>query len=140
MDGHNARLDALQDVQKIIDNFVSILSDFFARKYVELDVRSELNIITDNGKHVSTEYLSSGEKQLLLLLCNAIIARNNGTIFIIDEPEISLNIKWQRKLIDALLTCLEGVDSQIILATHSIEILSKYDYFVSPLTDISERS
>jgi predicted ATP-dependent endonuclease of OLD family len=90
------------------------------------------------GQCISPEYLSSGEKQLLLLFCNAITARKSGTIFIIDEPEISLNVKWQRKLIDALLACLRGVDSQIVLATHSIEILAKYERYVAPLIDISE--
>ncbi len=140
LDGHNARLDALQEVQRVIDNFVSVLSEFFSRKTVVLDVQHELDIVTQKDRHISPEYLSSGEKQLLLLLCNAITARKNGTILIIDEPEISLNIKWQRKLIQALLTCLEGVDSQIILATHSIEILSKHECYVSPLNDISENS
>lgn len=75
---------------------------------------------------------------MLLLFCQAISARNEGTIFVIDEPEISLNIKWQRKFIPALLTCLKGTNSQIILATHSIEILSQYKDFVIPLKNMEQ--
>ena len=49
-----------------------------------------------------------------------------ATIFIIDEPEISLNVKWQRQLIHALLELTKGSQVQFILATHSMELLSQY--------------
>lgn len=135
LDGHHARLDALQSVQEVIDEFVTILSDFLSHKTVSLDVRAGLQIMDANQQRIQPSLLSSGERQLLVLLCNPIAARRNGTILIIDEPEISLNIKWQRRLITALLTCLRGVDTQLIMATHSIEILSQYRSFVAPLSD-----
>ena len=47
-----------------------------------------------------------------------------ASIFIIDEPEISLNVKWQRKLGDTLLKFAKGRNVQFILASHSIELLS----------------
>ena len=137
LDGHNARLDALQPVQNVINEFVTMLESFFSRKSIGLDVRNKMSILSNDHKELRPSMLSSGEKQLVLLLCNAITARNDGTIFIIDEPEISLNVKWQRRLIQALLTCLDGVESQLVMATHSIEILSQYKEFVVPLNDIS---
>ena len=114
-----------------------MLESFFSRKSIGLDVRNKMSILSNDHKELRPSMLSSGEKQLVLLLCNAITARNDGTIFIIDEPEISLNVKWQRRLIQALLTCLDGVESQLVMATHSIEILSQYKEFVVPLNDIS---
>ncbi|WP_146055604.1 AAA family ATPase, partial [Streptomyces malaysiensis] len=48
------------------------------------------------------------------------------TIFVIDEPEISLNVKWQRSLVDALLGCAKGSEIQLILASHSIELLTAH--------------
>ena len=135
LDGHHARLDALRSVQEVIDEFVTILSDFLAHKTVSLDIRSGLQIMDSNEKRIPPGFLSSGERQLLVLLCNAIAARRDGTILIIDEPEISLNVKWQRRLISALLTCLRGVQTQLIMATHSIEILSQYLPFVASLSD-----
>ena len=137
-DGHHARLNALESVQKIIDKFVTMLTEFFSYKTVELDVKIGLRILDPKGNEIPPESLSSGERQLVVLLCNAIDARRDGTILIIDEPEISLNIKWQRQLISALLACVEGVSTQLVLATHSIEILSKYRDFVVPLTAIAE--
>ena len=137
-DGHNARLAALEPVQKVIDEFVTLLSEFFSHKKVELNVQDGLRILDDKGREIPPESLSSGERQLVVLLCNAISARKAGTILVIDEPEISLNVKWQRRLVSALLTCLEGMDTQIILATHSIEVLSQYRKYVVSLSDLSE--
>jgi hypothetical protein len=50
LDGHSARLDALQEVQEIIDDFASMLSEFFARKKIFLDVRRALEIVTPKGQ------------------------------------------------------------------------------------------
>ena len=137
-DGHHARLNALESAHKVIDEFVTILSEFFSHKIVELDVRTGLTILDRNAKRIPPELLSSGERQLVVLLCNTITARKAGTILVIDEPEISLNVKWQRRLISALLTCVEGANTQIIVATHSIEILSQYGEYVASLSDVSE--
>lgn len=138
LDGHNARLDALFPLQKIIDEFVRMLREFFANKKISIDIGDSLRITTEGGRGIGPEQLSSGEKQLLLLFCNAIIARQDGTILIIDEPEISLNVKWQRNLVSSLLALLEGVESQVIIATHSIEILSQFPRYVAVLQNEQE--
>jgi energy-coupling factor transporter ATP-binding protein EcfA2 len=137
LDSLSARLDALQDTQDLLTVFVSTINKFFNDKYVELEVRSGLQIKTKDGREIPSESLSSGEKQLLLLLCNTLTARDKATIFIIDEPEISLNIKWQRQLIRALLDCTKGSPVQFILATHSIELLAQYKSNVVKLEDRS---
>ena len=63
---------------------------------------------------------------MLLLFCNTVRARAQATILIIDEPELSLNVKWQRRLIEALLQLVVGTRVQFVLATHSIELLAKH--------------
>jgi ABC-type glutathione transport system ATPase component len=54
------------------------------------------------------------------------MASDTSSIFIVDEPEISLNVKWQRRLIDALTDITSGSQCQFLFATHSIEILTKH--------------
>ena len=49
---------------------------------------------------------------------------SSATIFLIDEPEISLNVKWQRVLVDTLLGLVRGTNVEFILATHSLELLA----------------
>ena len=137
LDSVSARLNALQETQDLLDLFVSTVNSFFNDKKIELHVRTGLKIATENGQEISPESLSSGEKQLLLLLCNTLTARDKATIFIIDEPEISLNIKWQRQLIHVLLEFTKGSLVQFLLATHSIELLAQYKRNVVKLQDVS---
>ncbi|MEZ2237563.1 AAA family ATPase [Microcoleus sp.] len=137
LDSVSARLNALQETQNLLKLFVSTVNSFFNDKKIELHVRTGLKIATENGHEISPESLSSGEKQLLLLLCNTLTARDKATIFIIDEPEISLNIKWQRQLIRVLLDFTKGSLVQFLLATHSIELLAQYKRNVVKLQDVS---
>jgi ABC-type cobalamin/Fe3+-siderophores transport system ATPase subunit len=141
LDGVEARFDALEDTYNILTIFEKTINNlFFTDKYIKLHIRDGLKILTKQGEELSSETLSSGEKQLLLLFCNTLTARDRATIFIIDEPEISLNIKWQRQLIRALLELTKGSQVQFILATHSIELLSQYKNHVIKLQTIGELS
>lgn len=133
LDSVYARFKALQNIQNLLITFESTINKFFHDKYIKIHVTDGIKIFTDENIELSPENLSSGEKQLLLLFCNTLTARDKATIFIIDEPEISLNVKWQRQLIDALLELTKNSQVQFILATHSIELLSKYKNHVIKL-------
>lgn len=137
-EGINARLDALQNLHDTILTFMRHLNEFYANKYVTLHLNEGIRILTDAGQNLEANKLSSGEKQLLLLLCNAVSARNEASILIIDEPEISLNVKWQRRLICALLDCMRGSPAQLIFATHSLEIVSQYRENLVRLDNLNE--
>ena len=54
------------------------------------------------------------------------MSRDMPSIFIIDEPELSLNIKWQRKLVHALNALVQGKSNQFLFATHSMEIIPQH--------------
>ena len=102
------------------------------------DVHDGLSIVTDGGRAISSGKLSSGERHLLLIFSNTAIALGHPSIFIVDEPEISLNIKWQRSLIASLCRCIGDNPVQYVFATHSLEIISQYRDRVlklSPLAD-----
>ena len=79
----------------------------------------------ENGKSVTVriDQLPSGEQQCLLLFGELARRRRNGAIIAIDEPEISLHPTLQRLVIHQLQRWAREWDSQIILATHSLEIL-----------------
>ena len=95
-------------------------------KRVAFDLGRGITITSPDGEPLPPSVLSSGERQLLLLFCNTITAREHASIFIIDEPEISLNVKWQRRLLGALLSLVRGTPVQFLVATHSIELLARY--------------
>jgi len=78
------------------------------------------------NKALEPANLSSGEQQLLLLFCYVLIARDQPSVFMIDEPEISLNVKWQRQLVQSLLDITAYSKIQFIFASHSVELLSQH--------------
>jgi predicted ATPase len=141
----SARLDALASTQEAIENFVRTINEFYSGKRASFDLKHGFQIMQPSGRRLPLRALSSGEKQLLLLFCNTVRARAQATIFIIDEPELSLNVKWQRQLLDALLTIVKGSSVQFVIATHSIELLATQRSAVvqlsnSPITRVSEWS
>lgn len=76
----------------------------------------------DAANAVNSDSLSAGEKQLLSFVCYNAFYRNS--IFIIDEPELSLHVDWQRQLFSILRS--QHQTNQFIFATHSPFIYSKY--------------
>ena len=126
VDSLRARLDALQDIQEIVTLFLESINSCFGYKTVSYDLARGLEMATPQGATLEPSQLSSGERQLLALLAQVLIARRAATLFLIDEPEISLNVKWQRVLVDTLLRLVRGTDVQFILATHSLELLATH--------------
>lgn len=136
IDGIKARLDALESIKDLVTTFVENINNFYYDKVVTFDVSSGLEIRLGGDSVLTPAMLSSGEKQLLLLLCNTLSARATPSLFVIDEPELSLNVKWQRGLIGALLDCIKGSEVQFLLATHSIELLTGHKEHVVKLINI----
>lgn len=73
---------------------------------------------------IELKSLSSGEKQLFILLTEALLQKENNYLFIADEPELSLHIDWQKRILQEMLTL--NPNAQIIVATHSPEIAGNY--------------
>lgn len=71
---------------------------------------------------ISSDKLSAGEKQMLSFLCYNVFSE--GMAIFIDEPELSLHVDWQRRLLPTLLK--QGQKNQFFVATHSPFIYSKY--------------
>jgi predicted ATPase len=114
--------EALYSWQEI---FRTILNDLFYRKEVLINERNELQIeLSDSGHRLYPVNLSSGEKQLLVILGEALLQRQRAAIYIADEPELSLHIEWQEKLVNAILHL--NPSAQVIFATHSPDIIGKY--------------
>lgn len=127
IDGIEARLRALGAVYDLLTMFLSRLEFFFQSKAVAYHVSGGLSIASKaTGERLLPIMLSSGEKQLLLLMCIVLMARDSSTLFIIDEPEISLNVKWQRELIRSLVDLTGDGQIQFVIATHSIEMLANH--------------
>ncbi len=132
-DGTEARLKALSEFKALLDNFLRNVNSFFVDKTILFTLKEGFSIRSKTGQALQLGQLSSGEKQLLLLMIDTLASSDQAKIFVIDEPEISLNIKWQRNLLGALLSCLPKRGSQFIIATHSIQILTNFKKYTVEL-------
>ncbi|EFB8839832.1 AAA family ATPase [Escherichia coli] len=139
-DGFDIRsIEALRKTQKIIrmslkskektslvfapiEQFLSILKEFITDK--EFDFQGGILSIKNTYGPIIQENLSSGEKQLLILFIETLLQREQQYIFLTDEPELSLHIQWQRNIIPAIKKL--NPNAQVIAATHSPEVASKY--------------
>lgn len=138
-----ARFNALERLASALEKFLLYLNKFFRGKRIVFDLRRGFLIHADRGEILAAENLSSGERHLLLLFCNVLVAEEQPSLFIIDEPELSLNVRWQRLLINALVDCVRQSQVRFVLATHSTEMLAqhrKYVCHLKPLTGIATGS
>ncbi len=76
----------------------------------------------DAANAVNSDALSAGEKQMLSFISYNAFYKN--AVIIIDEPELSLHVDWQRQLFPILRA--QQSSNQFVIATHSPFIYSKY--------------
>lgn len=105
--------ESLDGVNVIVSAFNEQLE--FGKKLV-IDNSRSAYIDIDGERHGLSE-LSSGERHILTFLTLMSTAGRGRDFIFIDEPEISLNLKWQREVIGILQGILP--DCQIIAASHS---------------------
>lgn len=114
-------------IEAKIKQLFGIIDTFFAPTGKRISINPETNKMVftfpDDEGEIGPDELSSGEKQLLLILLKTFLKEENPFIMIMDEPEISLHVEWQELLIDAILQL--NKNCQIILSTHSPSIFAK---------------
>ena len=123
LDTVEAQVKAVISTADLMNDFVKEVNSYFVNKRISFSSRYGLRVFSGTGP-LRLEDLSSGERQLLFLLLVSFITRDDKSIVYIDEPELSLNIKWQRQLISSILKIISGTETQLIAATHSFEILA----------------
>lgn len=124
-----------KEIEKLklpIDEFLQysnlFLNNGTDNKTLEIDTRGNIRFTTNyTSNKLKLKYLSSGEKQIVTLFANLIfkVNREKFTIFIVDEPELSLHLSWQKKLVETIQKINPMM--QLVFATHSPEIVGRYD-------------
>jgi predicted ATPase len=120
----NNLLDLQKKIYEPRETFLEIINGMLQRKNLKINEKNELIVKTSSNEILSIKQLSSGEKQLLIILGSALLQEKSPWIYIADEPELSLHIDWQEKLITNLRRI--NPKAQIIFATHSPDIVSVY--------------
>lgn len=121
--------NALEQINTFINTLNFFLKDS-AKKLLFKEDTAELSFHTldKNGNTITDfkdiKFLSSGEQQILILFSYIAFNSQDGKLFIIDEPELSLHIKWQEDFLNQLEK-ITPKGTQLIMATHSPILANK---------------
>lgn len=110
--------EKLQDLYGKHNLFVAKINELF-KETGKSFISDKFEFVIDNQeqKNLNYELLSSGEKQIFYILLKVLLQEDKPTIFLLDEPEISLHITWQEKLIKFIREL--NPNCQVIAVTHS---------------------
>ena len=120
-------------------HFQDIVNDLF-RETGKTIKRDQNEIYFDSyGETISPYKLSSGEKQMLIILLTVLVQSRKPFVLFMDEPEVSLHVEWQQRLLDLLIDLNPNI--QIILTTHSpAVIMNGWSDRVTDVEDIEVNS
>lgn len=98
--------------------FIQLVNEAFKETGKTIDNEADkLRFIIDDNTSIGADMLSSGEKQLLIILLTVLLEDGREYVLMMDEPEISLHISWQYELLNWILKLNPNV--QLIMTTHS---------------------
>lgn len=129
--------DSAERAQRISEpkkKFQDMVDRLFAETGKRL-IRTKNEILFSQiGEELTPYKLSSGEKQMLAILLTVLTEDNQHYVLFMDEPEVSLHIDWQQKLIELILELNPNV--QIILTTHSPAVIM--NGWMDKVTEVSD--
>jgi predicted ATP-binding protein involved in virulence len=119
------KLTVFDDLLEKLELFTNILNERrFTFKSIHINRDKGFYFKTTKGKDLELNQLSSGEQHEVVLLYELIFKTKPSILVLIDEPEISLHITWQKEFLDDLLRIIKIQNFQVLIATHSPSIIN----------------
>jgi hypothetical protein len=131
------KLDSLSKLLLRIELFLGLIKERFTIKGVRVSKESGFSIHS-RGQNVPLEKLSSGEQHQLVLFFELLFELKENALILIDEPELSLHVAWQKKFVSDLNRIIGLNQFDVILATHSPQLVSRWNDLVVELGDVDE--
>jgi len=98
-------------------------------------------IAAEDGLEIPLDYLSSGEKLQLILFYELLFHSEAGSLLMIDNPELSLHVSWQRNFLQDIQEIVRLGNFDVLIATHSPQIIhDKWDWMVDLHNPEAERA
>lgn len=117
--------------------YQDLIDNLFADTNKRIDRKSNEIQFIQEGEVLTPYQLSSGEKQMLVILTTVLVEDRRPYVLLMDEPEISLHVDWQQHLIDYIR--LLNPNAQIILSTHSPAVIMEgWRDCVSEVSDLTQ--
>ncbi len=129
----------VQELAQEKTHFQDIINDLFHETGKTI-LRDKNELYFDSyGETISAYKLSSGEKQMLIILLTVLVQNRKPFVLFMDEPEVSLHVEWQERLLDLVVDL--NPNAQVILTTHSpAVIMNGWSDRVTDVEDIEVKS
>ena len=125
LDDTKKKLSIFDELLKKLDAFTTMLDEHhFSSKRLQVSPEHGFEFLTDNNHSLDLTALSSGEQQEVVLLYELLFKVEPGALVLIDEPEISLHVAWQKEFLKDILSVIAVQRINVILATHSPQIIN----------------
>ena len=114
-----------------VEEFANIINENFPMTFKHLEIQdNKLLAVPDteypNDPVLELNMLSSGEIKLILMFYDLLFEAKTDSIVLLDEPESSFHLDWQRNCLSTVMKICEDKDLQVIVATHSPAIVEEY--------------
>ena len=125
-----------------VEELRDILNKNFTMTFKHLEILDDKFMAVPDSEYpndpvLPIHELSSGEIKLILMFYELLFETEPHSIVLLDEPESSLHVDWQKDLLQAVINCCKNNDIQIIVATHSPDVVE--DYFTQLTPMLSKR-
>ncbi|GAB6037888.1 hypothetical protein JCM15519_24470 [Fundidesulfovibrio butyratiphilus] len=126
-----SKLEIFDSLFKKVSVFLNIINGKFlmqrmdgAKKKIKCDRNKGFIVETMTGEPINLNQLSSGEQHEIVLFYEIIFKMGANTLLLIDEPELSLHVGWQKQFVPDLLEIISANEMRVLLATHSPQIIN----------------
>ena len=124
LDDADAKLQTFQPLLDSLELLREIVNERFLFKKLDFDRERGFRFVDeDSGIQVDLTQLSSGEQHEVVLLYDLLMKVSKDALVLIDEPEISLHVAWQKAFLDDLHRVASLRELRFIIATHSPQII-----------------
>lgn len=126
-------IERLSNKLHVCDDFLEKISLFdrliqsknFSNKKITFSPQFGMRVVSTSGEFIDTDLLSSGEQNEIVLLYNLIFSIGDKSVLLVDEPENSLHVAWQKLIVNDLNEIAIMKNIQMVVATHSPSIVSQ---------------
>jgi predicted ATP-binding protein involved in virulence len=124
----NKKLSVFDELQKKIEAFLDVIGPKLRTKRFSVNRTDGFSIESTHrpGEMLTPSQLSSGEQHQIVLFYELIFKADSNSFFLVDEPEISLHVDWQRRFLGDIHKIATLGDRHFLIATHSPQIIGSH--------------
>ncbi|MGY8634287.1 AAA family ATPase [Bradyrhizobium sp. 14AA] len=120
------KLNVFNNLRSRLDLFKELIDKRFIDKSLQIDREQGFKFRSRTGSDVPLDKLSSGEQHQLILIFDLLFEVTENSLILIDEPELSLHVAWQKTIIESLKRIIALNAFDVMLATHSPAVVARH--------------